>query len=443
MVYRFREWQIFKPPSAVVPTEVLAGEVGNVYDVGGVPTQFWALPSYLIDEDTRIVAVYEFVAEYYLDIITPIGQGTTNPATGQYGPYASGDQVGVSASAASFWNFSHWLLDGVNVGSINPITVDMDTNHELQAVFTEVPIPEHVLTINTTTGGTTSPTPGAYNYPENTTATVTAVPGISYDFDYWILDGATRTENPIDVLMDTDHSLTAYFRTIPPEYTLMIEPTAGGVTDPPTGDHPYPEGTTVIVTAIADSGYQFNYWTLDGVQDTANPINVLMDKNHTLQAFFSEIPVEYGDLTINVTGVEPGVNVTVDVNSYTDTRVGSGPVVFAGVYAQDYACSVHALGYTTRTFNVTVIANQNNPYTANMAPPGGLCLIATAAYGTPLAPQLNVLRSFRDHCLPNVIVSFYYATSPPIANYIQNHSNLRCTVRMLVEPIIKAIKKLR
>jgi hypothetical protein len=51
--------------------------------------------------------------------------------------------------------------------------------------------------------------------------------------------------------------------------------------------HIYPPGTTVGVTATPNSGYYFSHWILDGANaGNSNPINVLMDQNHTLNAVF-------------------------------------------------------------------------------------------------------------------------------------------------------------
>ena len=75
----------------------------------------------------------------------------------------------------------------------------------------------------------------------------------------------------------------------------------------------------------------------------------------------------------------------------------------------------------------------------------GGCFIATAAYGTDTAKEIDILREFRDEVLlPNRLgakfVSFYYRTSPPIANFISQHEVLRTAVRVgFVDPIVKIL----
>jgi nitrous oxidase accessory protein NosD len=73
------------------------------------------------------------------------------------------------------------------------------------------------------------------------------------------------------------------------------------------------------------------------------------------------------------------------------------------------------------------------------------CFIATAAYGTDTAKEIDILREFRDTVLlPNSLgarlVSFYYKTSPPIADFISQHEVLRTVVRVgFVDPIVKIL----
>lgn len=80
------------------------------------------------------------------------------------------------------------------------------------------PPPSYNLTILASTGGTTSPTPGIYTYPQGAEVSVTAIPNEGFSFSHWLLNGNVRTENPIIVVMNADYILEAYFiDNIPPQ----------------------------------------------------------------------------------------------------------------------------------------------------------------------------------------------------------------------------------
>ena len=70
------------------------------------------------------------------------------------------------------------------------------------------------------------------------------------------------------------------------------------------------------------------------------------------------------------------------------------------------------------------------------------CFIATAAYGTPLHEDIDVLRDFRDEYLMTspigrIFVKTYYTASPPIADVIRENEGLRTIVRGgLVKPLV-------
>ncbi len=71
----------------------------------------------------------------------------------------------------------------------------------------------------------------------------------------------------------------------------------------------------------------------------------------------------------------------------------------------------------------------------------GNCFIATAAFGLPLAPQVQVLRDFRDaylmtHAAGRWLVSQYYRFSPPLADFIRDRDRLRAAVRTGLTPLI-------
>jgi len=153
------------------------------------------------------------VSVYDLTIFVD-GSGTTVPAVGVH-TYDEGEVVSVTATADPGWIFDHWELNGDNVGSTNPINVIMTTNLTLHAVFSWVGT--YDLTITTTTGGTTDPTPGIHAYTPGAVAVVSAIPDTNYWFDHWELDGNYfGSANPISVTMNTDHTLHAVFVDTPP-----------------------------------------------------------------------------------------------------------------------------------------------------------------------------------------------------------------------------------
>jgi len=76
------------------------------------------------------------------------------------------------------------------------------------------------------------------------------------------------------------------------------------------------------------------------------------------------------------------------------------------------------------------------------------CFIATAAYNTPQADEIDVLRDFRDsvlkkHAVGRVITKAYYTTSPPVASWIRQTQQRRQVVRKyFVEPLVRTVDRL-
>jgi hypothetical protein len=72
---------------------------------------------------------------------------------------------------------------------------------------------------------------------------------------------------------------------------------------------------------------------------------------------------------------------------------------------------------------------------------GGPCFIATAAYGTPLAGEINVLRDVRDTFLLNsaagtAFVDTYYRISPALADVVAQYPALATAIRLVLVPVV-------
>jgi len=261
----------------------------------------------------------------------------------------SGTSVAVTAIPYSGYDLDYWTLDGQKLPlTTKTITITVDKDSTLTAYFKALPPPPptHTLTVavNNPTMGTTDDKypPGTYTIQEGTSVTVTAKPNTGYKFSHWMLDSTKRTENPITFTIDKDYTLTAYFEALPPTHklTVAVNNPAMGTTDSkyPPGTYDIPEGTTVQVTAIPNSGYKFDHWTLNGTTSTENPITFIMDKDYTLTAYFVQIPppatatltgTVKGLLGMSVKGADVRLNnlyrATTDANgSFTITNIPLG-----------------------------------------------------------------------------------------------------------------------
>jgi len=87
-----------------------------------------------------------------------------------------------------------------------------------------------------------------------------------------------------------------------------------------------------------------------------------------------------------------------------------------------------------------------NEFDLNLERRGGGCFIATAAYGTSAANEINLLRSFRDSVLRRGssgrrFISLYYRFSPPLARVMERSEILKSITRYLLYPIIRFMKR--
>jgi hypothetical protein len=138
----------------------------------------------------------------------------------------------------------------------------------------------------------------------------------------------------------------------------------------------------------------------------------------------------------------PAKNATDDAEGATalmlPVNVPEGGAVDAAI--GDLAASTHywigvrATDESNRSGPITVAEIETPERTFATVTP---CVIATAAYGTPLAAEISVLRRFRDrHLMANApgraLVETYYRLGPFAAEVVARHSALRFLVRSVL-----------
>jgi uncharacterized repeat protein (TIGR02543 family) len=199
---------------------------------------------------------------------------------------------------------------------------------------------------------------------------------------------------------------------------------------------------------VAAAGYHFENWTAAAgsfadansatttftmpAQDVTVTANFEVGGAYILTTAASPI---MGGTAYDVTGASPyneGEIVSIQAVAASGYQF-AGWAAPAGAFANAYA------GATTFTMpgqNVVVTA------TFQVISTSTGCFIGSAAYGSPAAEQLDVLREFRDGVLlesaaGSQLVALYYRLSPPMAGFISGNSFLRTLVReLLVDTVV-------
>jgi peptide/nickel transport system substrate-binding protein len=172
----------------------------------------------------------------------------------------------------------------------------------------------------------------------------------------------------------------------------------------------------------------------DGSDIATNPgiVATLYDKDGRVVAIGEALAEGGGKVTEMAPGQEAGFGIAVAERLQTYKAVRYTLVADSDQYLSNIVASQAAgLG-----------ANANNNYTNNTK---SGCLIATAAFGSELAPQVQQLRTFRDgialktlagSSFMSVFNTWYYSFSPSVADYERQQPWLQATVKTAIYPLL-------
>ena len=265
------------------------------------------------------------------------------------------------------------------------------------------------------------------------------VMGVTYSSDFPTSSGAYDTSYN----ENGDVFITKFLF---PTFTLNISTATEGTTDPAPGTYTYDEGTDAVITAMPDTGYRFISWTGDvpSGHENDNPVAITMDGDKSITANF----IRQYTLTIaagagGTTNPAPGSHPCDSGDQVSITAVPYSGYQFSGWS-----------GDVSGTSNpITINMNEDKSVQANFAlipsggdedggdKGGGGCFIASAAYGSPLHPNVEVLRNFRDRYLMTnrlgqEFVNLYYKYSPFFSAIIAKQKILKIAVQINLMPLV-------
>ena len=232
------------------------------------------------------------------------------------GTYNAHTLCTLTATANSGYTFDNWTRNG-SVASTEPTySFYVTENSTCVAYFTQqVTSYTITATANPTNGGTVT---GAGSYPSGSTATLKAIANTGYIFTNWTKDGSVvSTDATYSFTVSENASYVANF-TVAPQYAITVtaNPTEGGTV---TGAGNYYQGTSVTLTATANTGYAFVNWTKNGAQVSTNPTytftvtgagNYVANFETVSSHNVTVVQTEGGSIGANVSSAYPGEIIT-------------------------------------------------------------------------------------------------------------------------------------
>jgi hypothetical protein len=291
--------------NSVVSIQATASE-GWLFDhwEGDVAYPNSASTTVTMDSDKAVNAVFTQIT--YTLTMAVDGNGSVTPSTGDHS-YASGDVVPISATPQSSWLFDHW--EGAVVdSSSSETTVLVDDNKTVTAVFTQI---TYTLSTNVIGQGNIalSPPQPSGGYAADFTLELGVIPDSGWQFAGWSGD-LSGMDNPADLTMDSDKSVTATFTEVPPDqYALTVYTVGEGTVSLNPAGGVYDEDTTVTLTAAASAGYHLVSWF--GTNDdsaTTHTNTVTMTSARSVTVTFEPIPVPEYNLSVSVISGEGSVS---------------------------------------------------------------------------------------------------------------------------------------
>ena len=176
----------------------------------------------------------------------------------------------------------------------------------------------------------------------------------------------------------------------------------------------------------------------------------------TIRDSYTDSPMRLSDYTFvimqnneEIHRVSDNAAVGGDFEKFTFSEDQTGPTVIKFENIRNTGQETEfALIVVDKTFGEKKVVEETVVATQESTEEGGGCLIATAAYGSELAPQVQMLREIRDNQLMNTesgtsfmstFNEIYYSFSPYIADMERESPVFKEAVKLAITPMISSL----
>ena len=229
----------------------------------------------LMDGNKSITAT--FAINTYSLTVASQGTGFVNVTPNQ--PlYDHGASVSLNAVPGAGYHFVSWT--GGASGSTNPLSVVMDTDKDITAIFE---INTYALNVTVAGNGSVTKNPDQALYNHGTQVVLTAVPAPGHHLVSWT-GSNTGSDDQLSVTMDQARDITATFAIN--TYTLNVSWSGNGSVSQSPVQPTYNHGTEVLLLPQATAGHHFTAW---GGDTTSYPesLRIVMTRNRVVTADFA------------------------------------------------------------------------------------------------------------------------------------------------------------
>lgn len=280
-------------------TAPITVDYGTSLDVSAIPATGWkfshwedgsteAARTVVMTENKDIVATFERIT--YTIIATAGEGGSISPSGTVIVPHGGSQTFTIDPDMG--YQIADVLVDGASAGAVASYTFEnVVSDHTIHATFTKL---VYTITVSASPaeGGTVS---GGGTYPHGTEVTVTANPNPGWRFLKWTEGGLeVSTQLSYTFTATRDRHLIACFTQI--TYVLTVQVVGQGTTTPAAGEHVYPAGTVVNLSATPATGWKFSHWAGEVAEPNSPTTTVTMDRDKEVIAVFA---LNKGDVNLD------------------------------------------------------------------------------------------------------------------------------------------------